>query len=1020
MMERLYVDNKLVDVGKDVGITMSIVSNLFSDVSKLKGNASYTIKLPKTAVNMSVFGYADRVDARTTMAYRKHVARFYRNGVEIFKDADCVLQSASDEGYEVVIVWGCRPKFTDIIKQNMTLRDLQSDATLLFEETPTISTYDGFMSQGYGYLRMITRWESKEEPKEWHGRNDSGEYGVGWQKITHVGKETSGATDITPRRIFIAFNNNHPCVSVKWILERILADMGVEFRWTGDAKTMVESLAIPCVTKEANELTYTGKMVAQWVSQPSGGYGRKMVMAVIASDTVFGNLNTETDTLTVLTDCDLMVKADISIKHNWDSVFEYVEGYGTEEEHSFAYRDFFKAAEVIIEVKHGDSSTDEYRIGNAENFFVGDLYDRHDVGLVEVLSSSGIISVEQGDEISVKLISTGDQSYRAWVISGGMSAMAVDGSDVPFNGQFPIVENLPDIKVVDFVKFLCAVTGTFPLQKSSGNVVEFAEFDVLQRNIVNAVDWTNRVRAKTTSNVPQRIGYKMDGWAKRNHYKWKEDETTHGGYDGYLTIDDDTLDEERDVITFPFAASDMDYGVALVPLYERKYEYDDNGALIEPPTYEYGRTEPRIVEVTGMGSGKAGTRFKMEMQGIIAKKYGLISGCLANAKVIEESVELTDREIAEFDETIPVWLAQYGSYFAVLEIKMNGDGLSDVKMIRIKNEYQPYCSVKATLTNIIANVPSSVMEDDELSIVLTLQTGYMVSSVVVTMGGQTISAYDSATQTIYIEHVTGNVSITASAVEVIVFEDAAVKAICVNNWGGGVIPGEITPAEAAAVTTLSNKFYGNTSITKFNELRYFTGLTTLYYTTVSSYSAGAFYNCSALTEITMPAAPITNLNGAFRGSAIKNIDLTPITATSTSLGTTFRDSKVEVITLDAIKYTGNLYYTFRFANSTLAALHTIHANGADFSGATFQSNTFANCYKLATIDGTITGLKQNLTMSQSSRLTRASLLVIINGLHDFIGAGSSTRRTLTLHATAKARLTEDDIAIAEAKGWTIA
>ncbi len=298
----------------------------------------------------------------------------------------------------------------------------------------------------------------------------------------------------------------------------------------------------------------------------------------------------------------------------------------------------------------------------------------------------------------------------------------------------------------------------------------------------------------------------------------------------------------------------------------------------------------------------------------------------------------------------------------------------------------------------------------------------IMTSVTVTMGGVDITstAYDSSDGSLTIADVTGDIIITATAVEVITFEDANVKSICVSNWGGGVIPGEITPAEAARVTTLSNKFYGNTTITKFNELRYFTGLTTMYYTTVSSYSAGAFYNCTALTEITMPAAPITNLNGAFRGSAIKNIDLTPITATSTSLGTTFRDSKVEVITLDAIKYSGSLHYTFRFANSTLAALHTIHANGADFSDATFQSNTFNNCYKLETIDGTITGIKQNVTMSQSSKLTRDSLLVLIGGLYDFIAAGSSTRRTLTLHATAKARLTTDDIALAEAKGWTIA
>ena len=331
--------------------------------------------------------------------------------------------------------------------------------------------------------------------------------------------------------------------------------------------------------------------------------------------------------------------------------------------------------------------------------------------------------------------------------------------------------------------------------------------------------------------------------------------------------------------------------------------------------------------------------------------------------------------------------------------------------------------VSMNLYHCTSNAPEYAVAGSPLQIAIALDTGYAsITNVSVVMAGINItqSAYNPATGIIRIASVTGAVVITATGSTVITFEDAAVKAICVNNWGGNVVAGEITVAEAAAVTTLSNKFYGNTAITKFNELRFFTGLTTLYYTTVSSYSAGAFYNCSALTEITMPAAPITNLNGAFRGSAIKEIDLRPITAASTSMGTTFRDSKVEVITLDAIKYTGNLYYTFRSANSTAAQLHTIHANGADFSDATLQSNTFANCYKLATIDGTIKGLKQNVTMSQSSRLTRASLLVIIDGLYDFIGAGSSTRRTLTLHATAKARLTADDIALAEAKGWTVA
>ena len=47
------------------------------------------------------------------------------------------------------------------------------------------------------------------------------------------------------------------------------------------------------------------------------------------------------------------------------------------------------------------------------------------------------------------------------------------------------------------------------------------------------------------------------------------------------------------------------------------------------------------------------------------------------------------------------------------------------------------------------------------------------------------------------------------------FADETVKTICVTNWGDGI---GITKAQAAAVTSLSTKFKGNTDITEFMEL----------------------------------------------------------------------------------------------------------------------------------------------------------------------------------------------------------
>lgn len=80
--------------------------------------------------------------------------------------------------------------------------------------------------------------------------------------------------------------------------------------------------------------------------------------------------------------------------------------------------------------------------------------------------------------------------------------------------------------------------------------------------------------------------------------------------------------------------------------------------------------------------------------------------------------------------------------------------------------------------------------------------------------------------------------------EYIVFVDSTVEQICATKWGDGT---GIKPSQAAQVTNaqFGLTFRNNTEITSFNELSYFTDLTT--------FQNGAFQGCSALTEITIPA-----------------------------------------------------------------------------------------------------------------------------------------------------------------------
>lgn len=75
----------------------------------------------------------------------------------------------------------------------------------------------------------------------------------------------------------------------------------------------------------------------------------------------------------------------------------------------------------------------------------------------------------------------------------------------------------------------------------------------------------------------------------------------------------------------------------------------------------------------------------------------------------------------------------------------------------------------------------------------------------------------------------------------VVFADQAVGRKCATLYGDGV---GCTEEDLAAVTALNALDWSGTSITSFDELQYFTGLTSI--------TDNAFYGCSGLTSVTIP------------------------------------------------------------------------------------------------------------------------------------------------------------------------
>ena len=95
--------------------------------------------------------------------------------------------------------------------------------------------------------------------------------------------------------------------------------------------------------------------------------------------------------------------------------------------------------------------------------------------------------------------------------------------------------------------------------------------------------------------------------------------------------------------------------------------------------------------------------------------------------------------------------------------------------------------------------------------------------------------------------------------DIINFADPEVKRLCVENWDTDG-DGELDMAEAAVVTDLGNVFANNSLITTFDELQYFTGLTSIGGNTTDC----GFNDCLNLTSVILPNTVSTLDNGSFR------------------------------------------------------------------------------------------------------------------------------------------------------------
>lgn len=600
-------------------ITLSYKSNLLTDISKIVSNSSYTIRLPKTAKNLALIECSHLPSSTSRYPYLKHKGTLLRNGIEMIKNANVVLLETS-ETIEVALTWGNVTNFAGVVNDGKKLTDL---------EYGTVEGTDWVVWENWGEnserFPLIDYGFNSDDSNVWY----------------------------------------HPVVPVWWILHKIQEESGVTFNFPSDKLTVINKMIIPLLTRNDSQKLYdkyrinfagdgvSREQLTGGSTQLSGNIGINIKFNGDNTQLKYGNIR-EFTYQSSISPVRTLTTRGFSSSH--DSVDTKVKGIILTT-FTMAYNPS-NINKVYLEIRVNNSlmysikPTSFQEIGNKQ----------YNAGF----NINATVSLKQEDTLFF-VLNTNDTTTTASQHTDLNLTLSARG-EVYFGEKFPLVPNLPDIKQIDFIKAVASMVGLFALPDGE-NGIKFIPFDNLSANKSKAVDWTDRVIMAYKSVTPRSLKYTLDNIAQNNWFRYKEDENVMGNYDGNIQVDDATIEYERDAITLPFSACSTKGGVAYIPL----YSYNDNGEL------QYNKANPRILLL----DGTKGIFKGLEWTTLIANNYQTYKGLINDAKVVTEYIRLSSIELRDLEMDVPVYLAQYGCYLAIIEIKTKENDICECKLLKL-------------------------------------------------------------------------------------------------------------------------------------------------------------------------------------------------------------------------------------------------------------------------------------------------------------------------------------------------
>lgn len=682
-----------IDTYKDQKLTLQFVSNLLTGVEKITSSSTLSVKLPRTVHNERVFDLATRPQFDSVMTHRKIECRVFINGIDMMKAAYCYILDSEGDNYEVAIVFGLLQNYSQWIDQGKKLQDLH-DLSEYIKWNWQAAFYDIYVPAGSPH-------DVGDNPPIWWGHDNcintyTPQNGIG--KLMYYGIYDPGfdRNDDT-----VDYGNVHPFVTVREIYERIKAENNLNFVMPTSVLRDMENLAI-VLTKVSgnpsqgnpNSDTNAGDVDSHpSTMRPSGSlsslsFGWNVICTTIGdcwnngTPLMKGQIKYK-GTGNIRLNVGLILLDESSFPYNGGTATAsyIVNAAGHPEYFDLVVKNTMSGQETRLTptIAGGyiswSGNIDIYCKGASEGDVVAEVYIDNDGRMTTYL---------EGAWETYWMLGRGEwDNLFSWQVCG-MGVTYYTGNLIYPNPQYRCFKNLPDMTQLDFIKFICQLYCLFPVSSvNNSEQVEFIPIDAIDEAKPKAKDWSDKL-LEYSRDTPKKISFRLGDYAKKNAIQWTEDENdyvTDSVRKGDLLVDDDTLDKEKDLVTFPFAASD---GTVISHWY-----IESTGDPNDPYKAEFTEVKPRIMRVVEWYNytNKKVTRLefsKLSIPSILSAYYQTYQGFISKPRIITEHIRINELDVRDIDFRIPVYLGKYGRFYAIKQIQWTvGDDYAEVQLLQI-------------------------------------------------------------------------------------------------------------------------------------------------------------------------------------------------------------------------------------------------------------------------------------------------------------------------------------------------